>query len=674
MPSLPITTMSETCIVCLGDLGESVHDLPHLNDAVIKTACDTGEIDGSYLHSTTASVAPRNGDTVELIAHLLPCGHNLHDECLKPWVERANSCPICRQNFNQVDLSIKLGGMSTRSRVFPLPSSDLLFLGLVISSYAVADRIQVAEVDPSMIIEELEEDFNPCPMCGEDDNEDILLICDGCKTYYHTYCTGLSEVPMGNWFCSACETQRAIDSVRPIQLRSHAHNPSRRRTRGQQIQARDRNQATESNWARVWQTVWDRLNLDLDFPFDNGPSAPQQRQRTRVERAGGREFQQWERRLQIAESQGGMNRFRDTAPALLDMSVSQPRPALPEPESREEILAWNALEKAKDILADPTPKKSKRTSATASPSDAGPASKKRKRKSATSSPADAIPAPLPERRLKRPQTRRAYDLVESLCDSTSESSTPSRRRTVTGRAGTRRRLTPDIGAGATTNGPSFLQSLLKEVESSAVPDKSKGQAFSPLTLAAVSPPDYSSPGVSPTTSNHPSPRALSATPPPSLTGRSGSPTPLTSKVEPIYPPPDFSPEQSPPSPNFPTHRHNKTVDLCTRNGRGLQSILPQSIGSSPPRSEETSPSRLNMSLSTKSNVQKMVKDALKTPYRDKLLSKEEYTDINRNVSRMLYDKIGDSENLSGDAREVWQRMASSEVERAVRALRPTNDV
>ena len=119
--------MSETCIVCLGDLGESVHDLPHLDDAVIKKECDAGEIDGSYSHSTAASVSPRNGDIVELIAHLLPCGHNLHDECLKPWVERANSCPICRQNFNQVDLSIKLGGMSSRSPAFPPPSSDILF-------------------------------------------------------------------------------------------------------------------------------------------------------------------------------------------------------------------------------------------------------------------------------------------------------------------------------------------------------------------------------------------------------------------------------------------------------------------------------------------------------------------------------------------------------------------
>ena len=103
--------MSETCIVCLGDLGESASELP------LPVAHATTDIDkepASNDSDVTDNVFPNVSSLVsaqpELIAHLLPCGHNLHDECLKPWVERANSCPICRQNFNMVELVKTIGG------------------------------------------------------------------------------------------------------------------------------------------------------------------------------------------------------------------------------------------------------------------------------------------------------------------------------------------------------------------------------------------------------------------------------------------------------------------------------------------------------------------------------------------------------------------------------------
>ena len=104
--------MSETCIVCLGDL-ESANALPRPANPAIKSDDDEhgGPVPGTHRSST------RSDDLVsEMIAHLLPCGHNLHDECLKPWVERANSCPICRQNFNKVELNTKVGGKCLLSR------------------------------------------------------------------------------------------------------------------------------------------------------------------------------------------------------------------------------------------------------------------------------------------------------------------------------------------------------------------------------------------------------------------------------------------------------------------------------------------------------------------------------------------------------------------------------
>lgn len=109
--------MSDTCIVCLGDLGESASDplepVPSPNTTATATATVTAVKD---VGTADVVVQVKDGFVDEdpgEIAQLLPCGHILHNNCLKPWVERANSCPICRRNFNMVELSDRVGGTYT---------------------------------------------------------------------------------------------------------------------------------------------------------------------------------------------------------------------------------------------------------------------------------------------------------------------------------------------------------------------------------------------------------------------------------------------------------------------------------------------------------------------------------------------------------------------------------
>jgi hypothetical protein len=99
--------MSDTCIVCLGDLGESAND-PLAVAAEAAPRLDV-QVDGRSTDTFKADGVDGTEDTGQ-IAQLLPCGHILHNNCLKPWVERANSCPICRRSFNVVELSDRVGG------------------------------------------------------------------------------------------------------------------------------------------------------------------------------------------------------------------------------------------------------------------------------------------------------------------------------------------------------------------------------------------------------------------------------------------------------------------------------------------------------------------------------------------------------------------------------------
>lgn len=65
----------------------------------------------------------------------------------------------------------------------------------------------------------------------------------------------------------------------------------------------------------------------------------------------------------------------------------------------------------------------------------------------------------------------------------------------------------------------------------------------------------------------------------------------------------------------------------------------------------------------------MVSGALKPHYMDQAISKEEYTNINRDVSRMLYDRVGNFEALDLDSKAKWEKVAGDEVTRAVERLK-----
>ena len=172
-------------------------------------------------------------------------------------------------------------------------------------------------------------------------------------------------------------------------LRSALRRRPRQRTAG----SRRRGLQNDAVWARVWQEVSRRLDLDLDFPFDDEPNQYQTQEQRR-------EFARWQARFAEADRQGHGNRLRN----LATNRIQPARPAVaPQPESQEEVRAWNAFEKARD-------------------SQEAPSSVRRKRKSTASPVEPQEPEPAEQRQLKRPRLRAPRPPVTSEPQAFPESS------------------------------------------------------------------------------------------------------------------------------------------------------------------------------------------------------------------------------------------------------------
>ncbi|KAI0181091.1 hypothetical protein GGR52DRAFT_577723 [Hypoxylon sp. FL1284] len=596
----------------------------------------------------TANGDGNGDDPNNVIAVIEVCGHVLHDACLRVWTGTANSCPICRQAFHLVHVYDKVGGKR-------------------LSSYRVEDKKQVAEFDPQAWLDEnpeIEEEETICPICTRGDHEDLLLLCDGCDSAYHTYCVELDSVPRGHWFCMECAnvgTDALAEHLEDLEAdpAGISNGGSGYMPRTQATVRRARRQARANDWQGAWGQitgrVYDALNLDLDNHDDdealqNYRRSQRRRERERVE------YNRWQQRLNIASRLGARDVFASHLDEVLPQFIPRPRPPPPPIETPEEKQAWGALEKAME--AD------KSTQSTQ------PATSHRKRKSRSVTASPVEPAEQPERKLKRPRTRRAPTTGEASSSnwrpaqaepSTSTSSRPGPSAS-----------SPISPVQSNGDVPSFLSSLLKEVEMSASSDDENVRSLFSISKPVTDP---SSPASSPSPSAHNSPRALSITPPPRASNdRPGSPLSLSSHIEPIYPPSNFLANRSQNGDHSDsesrsrqqTHQQNGAAKAASPEIKQPRPRRQQSARYLP-RPQESSPTRGALPFEMKESITGIVKDALKPHWKSGNITADQYASINRDLSHKLYKEVSD-DSLDEDARQRFEKIATKEVSRAIADL------
>ena len=103
------------------------------------------------------------GKSISSLSH---CNHTFCSNCINQWAKIKNVCPLCKSKFTSTN-----------------------------------DGINAKKWDNNSFSNE------SCMICDDLNNESLMLICDGCDNYYHTYCIGLSQIPVTNtWYCQQCTT------------------------------------------------------------------------------------------------------------------------------------------------------------------------------------------------------------------------------------------------------------------------------------------------------------------------------------------------------------------------------------------------------------------------------------------------------------------------------------
>ncbi|XP_074159471.1 bromodomain adjacent to zinc finger domain protein 2B isoform X29 [Sminthopsis crassicaudata] len=124
--------------------------------------------------------------------------------------EESSVSPLERKSDNPLDIAVTR--LADLERNIERRIEEDIAPGLRVWRRALSEARSAAQV--ALCIQQLQKSIAweksimkvYCQICRKGDNEELLLLCDGCDKGCHTYChrPKITTIPDGDWFCPAC--------------------------------------------------------------------------------------------------------------------------------------------------------------------------------------------------------------------------------------------------------------------------------------------------------------------------------------------------------------------------------------------------------------------------------------------------------------------------------------
>uniref|UniRef100_A0A8C6JKX1 Bromodomain adjacent to zinc finger domain protein 2B n=1 Tax=Melopsittacus undulatus TaxID=13146 RepID=A0A8C6JKX1_MELUD len=161
--------------------------------------------------------------------------HKKHDGDCAGGGESSTSS-LERKNDNPLDIAVTR--LADLERNIERRTEEDIAPGLRVWRKALSEARSAAQV--ALCIQQLQKSIAweksimkvYCQICRKGDNEELLLLCDGCDKGCHTYChrPKITTIPDGDWFCPACIAKASGQTlkIKKLQIKGKKSNELKR--------------------------------------------------------------------------------------------------------------------------------------------------------------------------------------------------------------------------------------------------------------------------------------------------------------------------------------------------------------------------------------------------------------------------------------------------------------